>query len=95
MNTAGKETEMKKYNWTIDGGKTPSQIMTTDEADCIASSVGSIYREVDMGYAIARITPNSAVTFSRFGEHITAEALFDEKGWHEHESVHAMISSLR
>ena len=85
---------MEKFNWTIDGGKTPSQKLTTDEADCLAWSVSSIYREVDMGYAIARITPNGAVTFFRFGEEIAPEALFDEKGWNEHESVQDMISSV-
>lgn len=85
---------MKKYEWVIDGGKTPSQQLTRDEADCLMVSVASIHREVDMGYAIARITPNAKVSFFRYGEEITAEELFNEKAWKDYESSSQMIFSL-
>lgn len=85
---------MKTYTWIIDGGKTPSQTLTRDAADCLMASVASIHREVDMGYAIARITPNGRISFFRFGEEIQAEDLFNEKAWKDYESSSSMIFSL-
>ena len=85
---------MKRYEWIVDGGQCPPATITQSEAQRLELCVISLHREIDMGYAVARISPRGGVTFFRYGEEVSPEELWAEKAHEDYESSSRMLRDI-